>query len=545
MSKIVKNTTGSDYDVNDVGVTITASGQYTIQPQDYLLWAASDDIITGIGSGDLVVNDGSSDLSISDGTDLIKGIFPSSISINNTSSSPAVSTLPIQNQSSFGDMLSESFEPISQISAVYGLNGDSETFEATGGTADTNNNMFRCQTGTSIGGYAVIRTARPTVYREGLGMTTRLTSKFSTGVANSVQFGGYFNLTENVAFGYRGADFGILIDTYGSPEVRDLTITSSGNGTLTLTLDGTAYNIPITTGTIQHNAYEIEAWMNNPANQTIWNVQQDNDRVVFLARDTASRTGTYSISGAGLAGTFSQIEAGAAKTEKTILKANWNKDTASWLDPTDPNVYMIKLSYLGFGPFRFFIINPTTSEFVLVHEEINAGSGKTKPSIGKRALKVGWVAASAGSTTNLTVEGGSASSFIDGESKLLKPAKATSGQNTSVGNSFESVVAIRAKEEYSKKVMLGRIAPLSLSIANDSTKTVEYRLIKNPDYGETNFLSVSSDSIAQSDTSNNALIDLTVLDVELLLNDTLVVFARKTGGTDPTVDAALIWKEDY
>jgi len=58
-------------------VTIPASpGSYTIPPQDYLLWAASSNVITFIGTGDLVVNDGSFDLNISDGTDLIKGIFP-------------------------------------------------------------------------------------------------------------------------------------------------------------------------------------------------------------------------------------------------------------------------------------------------------------------------------------------------------------------------------------------------------------------------------------------------------------------------------------
>lgn len=58
-------------------VTIPASpGSYTIPPQDYLLWAASSDIITQVGLGDIVVNDGSFDLNISDGIDLIKGIYP-------------------------------------------------------------------------------------------------------------------------------------------------------------------------------------------------------------------------------------------------------------------------------------------------------------------------------------------------------------------------------------------------------------------------------------------------------------------------------------
>ena len=55
--------------------------EVTIPPTDYLLWAASSDIIGPIGVGDVIVNDGSSDLTISDGIDLIKGIFPNPIGI--------------------------------------------------------------------------------------------------------------------------------------------------------------------------------------------------------------------------------------------------------------------------------------------------------------------------------------------------------------------------------------------------------------------------------------------------------------------------------
>ena len=73
MSKILKNTTGSSIPITDTGVSIAASpGQYTIPPQDYLLWAASADVVTHIGTGDIVVNDGVTDLSVARGSDFIK-----------------------------------------------------------------------------------------------------------------------------------------------------------------------------------------------------------------------------------------------------------------------------------------------------------------------------------------------------------------------------------------------------------------------------------------------------------------------------------------
>lgn len=82
MSKILKNTTAGIITVTDMGINISASpGQYLIQPQEYLMWAASNDVVTLVGNGDLVVNDGSYDLSISDGIDLIKGIFPKDLGV--------------------------------------------------------------------------------------------------------------------------------------------------------------------------------------------------------------------------------------------------------------------------------------------------------------------------------------------------------------------------------------------------------------------------------------------------------------------------------
>lgn len=79
MSKIVRNTSGSDILVTDTGITVAASSSYTIPPQDYPLWAASSNAITYVGAGTLVVNDGTSDLSIANGTALLQGSFPSTV----------------------------------------------------------------------------------------------------------------------------------------------------------------------------------------------------------------------------------------------------------------------------------------------------------------------------------------------------------------------------------------------------------------------------------------------------------------------------------
>lgn len=466
-----------------------------------------------------------------------------------------------QHLSSFGDPISVEPTPVTQISAQYGIPTTAETFSATGGGITTSDNMFVLTTGTSIGGYGVLRTERSTLYREGQGMTGRITAIFDSAnaVANSLQFAGFFNVQDTVAFGYRGAAFGIIHDSYGAQETRTLTITTAGNGTLVLTLNSVAYNIPITTGTQAHNAYEIEAWMDG--NQSVWNTQQVGDTVVFQNKNAAAAGGTYSISGAGLVGSFATDTTGTAKTQADYAQADWNgTDVSSWFDPSESNVYQIQISYLGFGPHKFFIMNTTTGQFELVHTIYNNSS--TKPSISNRALKIGWTAASLGSTTNITVKGASCATFVDGKLRLLSTPISHGNNNASVSTTFVSVISFRLKRSYGGKAMIGRVVPFYLEISSDSTKESRFRLTKNATLGETAFVShASNDVMCYDNTARNQsggvdiyegnigageskTIDLINLDIDLLLGDTLTVFARVVSGSASNITAALVWKED-
>ena len=79
MSKILKNNTASIVDITDVGVSVPASGQLSINTSDFDEFSASDDVVSLIGAGTLTVNNGSEDLSKSDGIRLIQGGFSNKI----------------------------------------------------------------------------------------------------------------------------------------------------------------------------------------------------------------------------------------------------------------------------------------------------------------------------------------------------------------------------------------------------------------------------------------------------------------------------------
>jgi len=75
MAKIIKNTTVSDIEIYETGVTIVASGQILIDPINYGYWATTEaitELTSDINSGDIVVNDGTSDLSAAAGLKFLR-----------------------------------------------------------------------------------------------------------------------------------------------------------------------------------------------------------------------------------------------------------------------------------------------------------------------------------------------------------------------------------------------------------------------------------------------------------------------------------------
>lgn len=88
MSKIIKNTTGSDIEIETLGLTVLASGQIDLDTRENILLstdAVVSELTPLINSGDIVINNGNLDLSATDGIEFIK--YPdqaASISFNKT-----------------------------------------------------------------------------------------------------------------------------------------------------------------------------------------------------------------------------------------------------------------------------------------------------------------------------------------------------------------------------------------------------------------------------------------------------------------------------
>lgn len=382
----------------------------------------------------------------------------------------------------FGDAAVVELNPVIGIKASYGITDDHRTFSATGGSATASNSEFICQSGTSVGGYGTIWSRRPMVYFPGVGAECRITARFTTGIPNSTQLAGMFTSADGMMFGYDGAQFGVMHRHGGQLEIRTLTITNPAGGaeTVTVTLNGTAYETTVTAGTEIQNAHEIETDLIASAANAAWYIQHIGDTVVFAFRGVGSKAGTYSVSSTGtLTGTFSQQSAGADATEDWTYMGSWNKYNPDWLDPTKGNLYKMTFAYLGYGPLQYFVMDPDRKEWRKVHE-VNWPNKNTATNFGQPSMRVGWAAASLGSSgTNLTVAGGSGALMLQGNRGPERGLYTAVGNNASISTETQ-ILSVKVRTTYADRFCNAIVFPL-VTMATDSTKGMIFRVYLNAD----------------------------------------------------------------
>lgn len=402
----------------------------------------------------------------------------------------------------FGELLTVSARPRVQIDAVYGLvNTDTETLTDTGGSATAASSMFSVSTGTSPGGFGVIRSRRMVRYSPGQGVRFRFTALFtSPGVASSFQLAGAFNALDGLFFGYSGTTFGVMRRIAGAQQIVRLTVTTgaTGAGTITVTLNSVAFEVAV--GGALSTAATAEAIAEGGTGATVftgWNSivspTSNGSTVTWVQNIPGPASGTYSISGAGTAGTFATLQAGVANDSATgfVAQSVWNVDTMDGdadeenpsgidLDPTKLNVYEITYGYLGASDIVFAVKSPTTGRFVIVHR-VEYPNGAIVPSQRNPALRLGWVAASLGSTTALTVKGGSAAGFTEGEHRDVRDPLATAVSSFTAAATEYVALALRSCSVFANVVQLREVFPLLLVCGTEtSNRVVTIRAYINP-----------------------------------------------------------------
>lgn len=420
--------------------------------------------------------------------------------------------------SAFGEPISVPITPVIQLDALYGLDPNKiETYNALGGGIDNDGPLFQCNTGTSQYGYGVIRSRRTVRYRPGQGALARFTAAFTTptfgtGVDGYTQRAGFFTQEQALQVGFDGERFGILRQNGGKATIYRLNISAAASGaeTVTITLNNTAFNVNVTSGTIAHNAKQI-----GNASYTGWLIEYDGTYVNFLSTDVGPKAGTFSVSSTGtLAGTMTEVQTGVAHTTNWTYQEDFNLDRLDGkgpskmkIDPSKLNVFQIDFRWLGAGQIAFAIENSLNGDMIYFHH-IHYSNRNTSVHLDNPSLKIGYVAASLGGTgTNVTVSGASILGAIQGvvNSTSYPESRSATRSSLNSGGTLYHMLTLHNRlilnnKINTREILLKSISAGAVSAASTPIKVVLY---KNVDFA------ADLEYITINDTYSSALISTT------------------------------------
>ena len=300
-------------------------------------------------------------------------------------------SFPDASVTAFDEPLSVGITPVLQGSTVYGIDPEfwNESILRGGSINVTNTHLFQVCSGTSAGGYARLATSKYVTYQPGQGIMFRWTAAFTAngntkdalGVDNIVQNTGPIDRENGYSIGFSGSSandasrkIGILHRRQGYVETRQLTINTAPTGTqtATITLNGQAFTVNITSGTTSHAAHEIAAGLKaNTTADNLWDIDACDSIVTVVYYTPGSQAGTYGISSSGVGtlvnGGFTQVVAGSSPSDTWTYVDDWNGTIPASFDPTKLNVYGMDMRWLGSGRVRFFMEDPDTGKMVLIH----------------------------------------------------------------------------------------------------------------------------------------------------------------------------------
>ena len=344
--------------------------------------------------------------------------------------------------------------------------------------------------------FSQIRTLDTIRYGPGQGAEFLGTCAFTAGVALSSQVFGPGDDDEGLYFGYNGTSFGVMRRSFGSLEIKSITITGAadaGGGTFTITLDGTPVTITCAgSETIAEVCALIVAEADAFGNAGRgWEVHtDDNISVEFISLVAENASGSFAfadVDSSVTAGAFSELVAGVAPTETWVAQTAWNVDkmdgsgpSGMTLDPTKGNVYKIQFQYLGYGAQEFSIEDQATGKFQKVHT-FHYANQNTVPWCLDPTFHLNLIAKTESGYSGgaLTMKTASMAGFIQGVESPDGVRRSALGTVTSTTAEIVFLIIHNELDFNSRKNKI-TVYPDFLNFGNEGTKELTIRLKKNP-----------------------------------------------------------------
>jgi hypothetical protein len=430
----------------------------------------------------------------------------------------------------FGPVLIADLTPQGQGDFIYGIQDQIFiTSSFLGSTISTSGGLCSVSSGTDPNGSATVFLRRGLKYRAGQGSMMRVTTLFDTPSAGNAQIAGAGTAESGYFFGYFGTNFGILHSTTGQREIRRFDFTTgAGTGDVTVTLNGESVVVPVTGGSdLTQTAYQLSlgnytqiggtagGFLSDPVSSSIYYI---------AARSNTTSTGSYSIAGASIGGSFTIVKSGEAQTNTFIPSGSFNIDrldgtgpSGMILDPLKGNIFQIAFQYLGFGNAVYSIENPESGKLVNFHIVKNANSRTTTVLKNPNLSALVTSANIAGGTTSKTLKCGSMATFIEGTVINLDPKYSLSFQfNDLKKTTYYPLALLKANRVHNDESCWGEFDLLRFAASNQTTsRTLTIGLFVDAEVGgPVDFQYVNE---------NNSIVSYATLDVDGANPDNTIV----------------------
>lgn len=452
----------------------------------------------------------------------------------------------------YTDLSTSERTPIVQASAQYGLLSNVFATLGPSGSAFEAESEFLTTSGTDPNGFGAISTADRLTFRPGEGEIAIFAARFGAGLAGSEQLAGIVNPTDGFGFGYNGAVFSVLWRSNGVLEIQTLTITTPAAGAenATINIDGAPFTVPLTAGTVQHNANEIAISLTSQV--SLWDFTANDDQVVAVSTLAIVITGSFTFSSATAIAAFVQNAAGVLPNDEWFAETDWNESQPAF-NKALLNNYKIQF---GAGSVKFFIANDDVHALELVHV-IDFNNFSPVPFVNNPTFGFTWYALNRGGTTSVITAGAFCGLFTEGKDVILTGA--SSNQNTILGvtTTPTPLMTLRNRLVINDTTNLAGLVVTGISVTSDSTKPIIATLIRNAVLTDPVFeyqnepTSISEvDKVATAATGQGIsltglnTVNFDILSINLRRGETLTILGSIISGAPSDFTVTPAWNED-